>query len=94
VLALLAGSGVASAYLQAAAAPSSRQGWRWVKRLREGLVHRRIHLLRNTSPLRPLFVARSQRMQVLLTSLSALALLFGERFVVRFQAHLQLPFLR
>lgn len=94
VLALLAGSGVASAYLQATAALSSRQGWRWVKRLRDGLVLWRSHLPRSTSPLWPLFAARSQRMQVLLTSLSALALHFGERFVARFQADLQVPFLR
>lgn len=93
VLALVAGSGVAAAYLQATRAQSARQGWRWVRRLRDGLVHWRTYLPREVSPLAPLFSVRSPRLQVLLPTLAALALRLGGSFVARFQRDRQRPFL-
>lgn len=91
VLALLAGAGVAAAYLQATAAQSSRQGWRWVKHLCATLAQWRTELPREDAP--PGFPTRSPRLQVLLPTLTALAARFGERFVARFQAERQRPFL-
>lgn len=91
VLALLAGAGVAAAYLRATAAQSSRQGWRWVRRFCTTLAQWRTDLPRVDAS--PRFATRSPRLQVLLPTLSALASRFGERFVARFQAERQAPFL-
>lgn len=91
VLALLAGAGVAAAYLHATAAQSARQGWRWLTRFRAALAHWRTDLPRAIAT--PQFATRSPRLQLLLPTLSALAARFDAPFVARFQSMRQLPFL-
>jgi len=93
-LLLLAGLGIAQAYMQATGAHTPRHAWRWLHRLHaqtsawRSLLHRPLW----APPAAGAGRAHPLRRELLVSSLAALLMQFGQPLCQRYQSGLQRPF--